>query len=216
MPTRAAAPWPAPTTATTWSRARPRAGSPIPTSSTAPCANACAPRPAAPNPAPRSTTTPGGSDSPAWIDRGTSWSRSIVGIDGGLAAIQDSAKGTTLQLTNLHGDIVATASANPEATKLLASFEFDEFGNPKQSGGTKYGWLGAKSRRTELPSGVIQMGVRSYVPALGRFITPDPVERGSANAYDYANQDPVNNIDLTGEVCLSKKRGSCGVEKMEP
>jgi RHS repeat-associated protein len=141
----------------------------------------------------------GGSDSPAWIDRSTSWSRSIAGIGGGLAAIQDSAKGTTLQLTNLHGDIVATASTNSEATKLLANFEFDEFGNPKQGGGTKYGWLGGKGRRTELPSGVIQMGVRSYVSAIGRFISTDPVQGGSANAYDYADQDPVNAFDLTGK-----------------
>jgi RHS repeat-associated protein len=139
-----------------------------------------------------------GSDSPAWIDRGSSWSRSIVGIDGGLAAIQDSSKGTTLQLANLHGDIVATASLNPEATKLLATFEFDEFGNPKQASGTKYGWLGSKGRRTELPSGVIQMGVRSYVPAIGRFISVDPVMGGSANAYDYANQNPINSVDISG------------------
>ncbi len=141
----------------------------------------------------------GGSDSPAWIDRGSSWSRNIAGIGGGLAAIQDSTKGTTLQLTNLHGDIVATASLNSEATKLLATFEFDEFGNPKQGSAGKYGWLGAKSRRTELPSGVIQMGVRSYVPAMGRFISSDPVLGGSANAYDYADADPVNGLDLTGE-----------------
>jgi RHS repeat-associated protein len=145
----------------------------------------------------------GGSDSPAWIDRGSSWQRNIPGI-GGLGAIQDSSKGTTLQLTNLHGDVVATTSTDPEATGLLATFEFDEYGNPKQGSTPRYGWLGGKQRRTELPSGVIQMGVRSYVPALGRFLTPDPVFGGSANAYEYAGGDPVNNFDLTGTVCTKK------------
>jgi hypothetical protein len=42
------------------------------------------------------------------------------------------------------------------------------------------------------------MGVRSYVPALGRFTSVDPVVGGSATAYDYSNADPVNQSDLTG------------------
>jgi RHS repeat-associated protein len=146
----------------------------------------------------------GGSDSPAWTERGSAWTRNITGIGGELAAIQDSASGTTLQLTNLHGDVVATASLSQSATEVLATFESDEFGNPKQAGSPRFGWLGSKQRRTELPSGVIQMGARSYVPALGRFLTPDPILGGSANAYDYANQDPVNAFDLEG-TCSTKK-----------
>jgi len=53
---------------------------------------------------------------------------------------------------------------------------------------------------------VIQMGVRSYVPAMGRFLSRDPVPGGSANAYEYAEGDPVNNFDLTGEKCASKNK----------
>jgi RHS repeat-associated protein len=155
-----------------------------------------------------------GSDSPMWTIRGSTWSRNIVGIGGELAAVQDSTSGTTLQLTNLHGDVVATASLSQSATKLLATFESDEFGNPKQSGSPRFGWLGGKQRRTELPSGVIQMGVRSYVPAIGRFITPDPVLGGSANAYDYADQDPVNQFDLTGE-CNKKHPCNCPCKTKE-
>ena len=151
----------------------------------------------------------GGSDAPTWTQRGSAWTRNIGGIGGELAAIQDSATGTNLQLTDLHGDIVATASLSLTATGPTATFEFDEFGNPKQAGSPRFGWLGGKHRRTELPSGVIQMGVRSYAPAIGRFISVDPVRGGSANAYDYVNQDPLNNFDLGG--CEAEPVRSCVV-----
>ena len=42
------------------------------------------------------------------------------------------------------------------------------------------------------------MGARVYIPALGRFAQLDPVIGGSANGYDYANQDPIGNTDPSG------------------
>lgn len=149
----------------------------------------------------------GPGDSPTWTQRGAVWSRNIAGIGGELVAIQESGKEVELQLTNLHGDVSATAALNPAATELKGTFRYDEFGNQTSSGPGRFGWLGGMQRRTELPSGVIQMGARSYVPQLGRFLTPDPVLRGSANSYDYAGQDPINNLDPLGEKYCNKVHG---------
>jgi hypothetical protein len=43
------------------------------------------------------------------------------------------------------------------------------------------------------------MGARSYIPQLGRFEQTDPQPGGSANAYAYTDDDPVNESDLSGD-----------------
>jgi RHS repeat-associated protein len=130
-----------------------------------------------------------GSDSPAWTSTAnaqgveTAWERNLEGIDGDLAAVRTH---------NTQGDSTVLQLQNLH-------------------GDSRYGWLGGKQRRAELASGVIQMGVRSYVPALGRFTSVDPVAGGSATAYDYAGADPVNNLDLDGKRCVKGSITHTGV-----
>src|SRR5271154_4272323 len=75
--------------------------------------------------------------------------------------------------------------ASTNSTKLLSTYNSTEFGVPTSSNPPKYSWLGAGEFPTELSSGVIAMGARSYVPEIGRFLQPDPQPGGSANAYAY-------------------------------
>lgn len=56
----------------------------------------------------------GGSDSPAWTESGSAWTRYISGIGGELAAVQESGKEPVLQLSDLHGDVVATGQPQPD------------------------------------------------------------------------------------------------------
>jgi RHS repeat-associated protein len=142
----------------------------------------------------------GPGSAPAWtVNMTAEWTRNIQGIDGSLAAVQNNGETPVLQLTNLHGDIIATAYLSETATTLASTADTSEFGLPTTSLPPKYSWLGANEIPTELPSGIIDMGARSYIPQLGRFLQPDPIPGGSANAYSYTFGDPVNTSDPSGE-----------------
>jgi RHS repeat-associated protein len=151
-------------------------------------------------------------DSPAIIETSTNagatwtWDRNILGIDSTLAAIQPSTGTPTLQITNLHGDIVATlpdhapSAADPSGASTTSYFENTEYGTPRDTTITnRYTWLGGHRRSTDSLANITLMGVRLYNPATGRFLSVDPIRGGNENAYSYPN-DPVNEFDLDGRV----------------
>lgn len=156
------------------------------------------------------TTTnhyPDGGDNPTWTQTGTTWTRNIDGIDGGLAATQDNTGTVTLHLANLHGDLVATCPDDTNATTITSYTESTEYGQPRNPAATPdtYSWLGTKQRSTNTLGGLTLMGIRLYNPTTGRFLQTDPVPGGSCNPYDYTCADPINNTDLNGEWCLFGK-----------
>ncbi|MET9035290.1 DNRLRE domain-containing protein [Streptomyces mirabilis] len=141
----------------------------------------------------------GDDDSPDWTatDNGPI-SRSLEDLAGNLIATTSATGDMVLQLANMHGDIATQVPLVDNTTPVVNSY--DEYGNLLPgTDPTRYGWLGGKQRSSETPNGITLMGVRLYDPAIGRFLSVDPVPGGSANAYEYGNGDPVNNYDLDGK-----------------
>lgn len=113
-------------------------------------------------------------------------------------------------LPNIHGDILLTTDAAGTNTSTgngpASSFTYDPYGTvlsgsvlPANADHASYGYLGQHEKITESEYTVtpVQMGVRLYIPGIGRFMQVDPVEGGGANNYSYPT-DPINDFDLTG------------------
>lgn len=107
------------------------------------------------------------------------------------------------QFTALNQDLFFTS--DDAGVVQGAAQVFDPYGqvlttpNAPQAGLPNTTWEAATVNESEMLKTPYQlMGARVYIPALGRFAQLDPKVGGSANGYDYANQDPVNSSDPSG------------------
>ncbi|MGI9197622.1 MAG: RHS repeat-associated core domain-containing protein, partial [Candidatus Nanopelagicales bacterium] len=116
-----------------------------------------------------------------------------------------------LQVPGVDGSALAlvpvpTLGSGGSTPAIAAAPRFGPYGEPltppatnPSSGRPMYGWQGAAGVETLAGStGIALMGARAYAPALGQFLSPDPLVDSGDNVYSYTSGDPINSSDLPG------------------
>jgi RHS repeat-associated protein len=89
---------------------------------------------------------------------------------------------------------------NAVTGEIVQQMAFDEFGQLLLDSNPGFQPFGFAGGQHDPDTGLIRFGARDYDPEVGRFVSKDRAlfGGGSTNLYRYANNDPVNYVDISG------------------
>ncbi len=93
--------------------------------------------------------------------------------------------------------------------QVVSHFDYDAYGREIQREGDVEHRRGFTGHRDDAELGLVYMRARYYDPLLGRFLSPDPIvpdleNPQSLNRYAYALNNPISNVDPTGNFSIGK------------
>ena len=138
-------------------------------------------------------------------------------VAGAPTAVRTATTGTSTtvlhyQAADPHGtDLTDITADNTSVTRRA----YTPFGQDRTTGGNPATWPGDKGYTGGTPdavTGLTNLGAREYSPALGRFLSVDPIldasDPQSLNGYAYADNTPIDAADPTG--LMQDGGGDCG------
>ena len=145
--------------------------------------------------------------------RSYTWGLDLTGslkAAGGVGALLEianvssgSVTGTFLTAMDGNGNVVALVNASTNALAMV--YEYAPFGEMLRAevfdSAIQDNPFRFSSKFTDVETGLIYYGARYYSPALGRFLSRDPIEEaGGLNLYAFCGNNPVNKWDYQGQM----------------
>jgi RHS repeat-associated protein len=119
---------------------------------------------------------------------------------GGLLMVNAGTNGVHFPAYDLNGNVMGLVNA---ANGIIsAKYEYGPFGEVFCSVGdmARVNPFQFSTKYTDNETDLVYYGYRYYSPALGRWLSRDPIEeQGGLNLYAFVNNDPVNGVDVLGK-----------------
>jgi len=113
-----------------------------------------------------------------------------IGPTGTVRYFSHDQLGSTTQLTNASGTVIQ-------------SYAYDAHGQRTSSAPTVPNPFQYAGQYTDATTGLQYLRARYHDPTTSQFLSPDPLQDTTGQPYSYANNDPINNTDPTGQLSWS-------------